>query len=335
LKRFFAILLAAVSVWPVAHGQSATAPVNVPYRFTQAGRPVQSGELWLFYYGWGYVETYSLGQIRGGSVRVQLSDVIVRDHIKPPDNWEMFAVIVEVPNIGWYRTSDLGDFVADTVSALDRLGTVQVRAGIHVVDLPAPVKQKIRALNQDGTPRAGLTLRLEMYVTEANHYGVHHGLGEVREVTTDRNGEAELVAPIYPLYVENEFYEETQQPSGRALERKRGERLEAGQEHTLQHVWDRAPDRTFRLHIRNADGTAGSGALYAREGYGCDAGSILRGTTDARGDLTASFALEHATELLLGRDDRELQDQDSLTQGERNQLSRFGEVTIVWPRSEK
>jgi hypothetical protein len=164
---------------------------------------------------------------------------------------------------------------------------------------------------------------------------VHQGFDDWREVTTDRNGEAELTAPIYPLFLDHTFYDEAQRPGGRSLVPQRGERLEGAAEHTLRHVWDREPNRTFRLHIRRADGAPGRGALYAREGYGCDAGATELGVADARGDLIATFALEHATELFLGRADREPRDDDSLTEDEISTLNQSGEVSIVWPRQDR
>src|SRR4029077_16562073 len=134
--------------------------------FSVAGQPVRSGKVWLYYYGWDYVETYTLGTIQNGLVGVSMSDEIVRNTIKPPDNWEHFVVVVEVPGVGWYRSPDLEDFVRDTVTALDRLGTFTVRGGVHVVDLPLPVRQRIRTFNQDGTPRPFQKLTFEMYVSE-------------------------------------------------------------------------------------------------------------------------------------------------------------------------
>jgi len=331
LKRLLAILLVIGGLAPVPRAQSNVAPVDVTFRFSVAGEPVQSGKLWLFFYGWGFLDTYTVGDIRDGLIRVRMTDAIVRDEIKPPDNWDMFAFVVEVPNVGWYRTPDLGDFVGDTVGALDRLGAMQLRDGVHVVDLPAPARQRIRVLNQNGTPRAGLTLTFEMYVTEQNRCARHQGFGDRRQVVTDRNGVAELVAPIYPLFLANDSYEETID-SFRHLQRKDGQRLEAGREHTVRQVWDRAPDRTFRIHIRDANGRPGRGTLSVREGLGCDAGARTLGTTNAGGIVTARFAIEHAEELFLSRDDREAAADDSLTAEEMATLARTGELAIVWPR---
>jgi hypothetical protein len=162
VKTLLTTLALVVALESLVPSQSTGALVDAVFRFSVAGRPVQSGKVWLFYYGWASVNTYALGNIRDGLVNVRMSDDVVRDEIKPPSDWEMFAVVVEVPGVGWYRTPDLGDFVHDTVAALDRLGTVRVRQRVHAVDLSPPVKQKIRALNSDGTPRAGLRLRFEM-----------------------------------------------------------------------------------------------------------------------------------------------------------------------------
>jgi len=334
LKRRLVLVAVGVAIVSLLSAQSPVNAIDVRFRFTIGGRPVESGKLWLFYYGWGYRETYTVGEIRNGLVRVRMSDEIVRNEIKP-GNMDGFALIVEVPKVGWYRTADLGNFVADTVSALDHLGTGQIRDGLHVVDLPAPAKQRVRALNQDGSPRAGLQLRFEMYVTEANHCGVHEGFDDWREVVTDRNGNAEFVAPIYPLFLAGDFYEETMQPFGRVLERKAGEAIAAGTEHVLRHVWERAPERSFQIHVRNIDGSPGGGKLYAREGYGCDADTEPLASADSHGDIAARFAIEHATELFLARDDREPRAEDALSDAERGQLNRSGQLTIVWPRSSK
>ena len=59
------------------------------------------------------------------------------------------------------------------------------------------------------------------------------------------------------------------------------------------------------------------------------------GTANASGDIIATFPIEHAVELFLARDDTVPKNDDSLTDAERELLSRSGEITIVWPRSGK
>jgi hypothetical protein len=299
---------------------------TVSFRFSVAGKPVQDGKLWLFYFGWGFREIHKLGGIRNGLIAITIDSKEWFETVEP----DAFALVVEVPGAGWYRTADLHD-ASEAVSAVEQLGRSQVQNGTHRIDLPRPTRQTFRTLNSDGTPRGNATLRIEMWATAANHCGVHEGFGDWRTLTTDRNGVAAFSAPLHPLYVEAAFYEEHLIRGRRVLSLQHGRRMEPTIDHVLKGVWDPPRDGTFRIHVEGVDGKPAIATLL-RDNDACMSPGTPVGSTDAHGDIVATFAPKLVRTLRLAQDDRVWESGDDLTDDEFDQLLATGRISIVWPR---
>jgi len=171
-----------------------------------------------------------------------------------------------------------------------------------------------------------------MWVTAANHCGVHEGFADWRSLTTDRNGTASFVAPAYPLYVEAAYYKKTLTHGRTVLQLQHGERLDAGTDHVLQGVWDAPADRTFRLHVVRPDGRPAQATLL-RDTDACMSLGIPVGSTDANGDIVARFAPEVVGSLTLLEDYRDYEQGDELTEEEVGRLFESGTLSVVWPRA--
>jgi hypothetical protein len=75
---------------------------TVSFQFSIAGEPVRAGKLWLFYSGWGFREIHRLGEIRRGRIAISNDSKAWFDSVAP----DAFAIVVEVPGAGWYKTPD-------------------------------------------------------------------------------------------------------------------------------------------------------------------------------------------------------------------------------------
>src|SRR5262249_7358275 len=133
--------------------------IDASYRLTLRKKPV-SGTLWLYYYGWGYLDREELGQLKNGSTRVRLSVETTRRILATPSTPEAFLVALYVDGVGWFRSQDFGNPEAGVAAAIASLGSQVTRGAVRILALTPPTRQTIQVRNTDGFPRAGLSLRL-------------------------------------------------------------------------------------------------------------------------------------------------------------------------------
>jgi len=326
------VTLAVVCLAAPLTGQTSRTALE-PYRFTIAGAPVAEGELWLYYYGWGYVEHQRLGEVRDGETDLRPTADAVLAGADIPANVEAVLVALHVPGTGWYQVLDVGHRPGPT-TPMAPLPKGQVPLGPGgLVDLAPPVRQRLRLLNPDGSPRAGQAMTVEIYLSRENHCGVHRtfeGTDTRFELTTDADGVAEVTAPLGPLWLALPFYSERGGPLGRRLTWQQGDRLPASTRHTIQRIWDPEPDRSFRVRVRRPDGSpAVSAELWVMDDANVCVPTWRRvGVADAEGNIAASFAPEH-TELarVAGA---EWWNYADLSQQQLAELYRDGQLTVVW-----
>jgi hypothetical protein len=249
-----------------AAGPPQAERVVTTFRVTIGGTPVADGQIWLYYYGWGYLERYRLGDVREGEAHVELTARAVREQINLPSNVDAVFVALHALGAGWYRIADLEPSSDLLLPAVDRLGRPDRTGSSKVIALPPPTARHLRLLNTDGSPRAGMQVEVEPFVSRSDHCGAHSSYGDEDsrfEATTDDQGVTRFIAPPGPLFLKTGHYEESATPLGRLLTCEPGEDLDAAADHTLRHVWDPEPDRTFHLHVRRPDGSpATSAALF-------------------------------------------------------------------------
>ena len=123
MKWFSVAVMALVWTFSTAVFAQEQAPViDAPYRFTVRNRPV-SGTLWLYYYGWGFLERERLGVVQNGNVHVLLSWQKATEIRSVAGAPTAYLVALNVPRVGWYRSSDFGDLHAGIAPAIASLGT--------------------------------------------------------------------------------------------------------------------------------------------------------------------------------------------------------------------
>lgn len=330
----FSAMLALVCLASLGAGP-AREQESEPYRFTIAGVPVAEGELWLYYYGWGYVERRRLGDVRRGETEIRPTAEALVGDAEIPENVEAVLVALHVPGVGWYEILDVGHRPGPT-TPMPPLPTGQVPlAPGGPVDLPAPVRQELRLLNPDGSPRAGQTMTVEIFLSRENHCGVHRtfeGTDARFELTTDADGVAEFTAPLSAIWLAAPFYSERGGPLGRQLTREPGVRLPVSTRHAIQRIWDREPVRTFSIRVQRPDGSPATSAhLWVNESiYACGVTWSPAGAADAGGEIVASFAPEHQAMIWIADEDGGLDGREVLTEPQLEELYRTGALTIVW-----
>lgn len=87
----------------------------------------------------------------------------------------------------------------------------------------------------------------------------------------------------------------------------------------------------FGFTSKGPDGNPTEATLL-RDTVECMSAGIRVGSTDAHGDIAATFAPELVTELKLFDDGRDYEQGDELTEGELRQLFATGRLSLAWPR---
>ena len=329
-----------------ARGQELAQTLSATYNFSIAGAPISKGTLWLYFYGWGYLDRRELGQVTNGSVDVRLTAETLRETRKG-ENPKAYLVALDAPGIGWFRSPDFTDPSHDLIGAIDKLGALTERGLVRAVTIPSPVRQTIRLLNADGTVRPGVEIDLATYVTKANHCGMHESLTsdeqprrrEMPTLVTDAHGEAEFVAPLAALYLDLGFFKEHPSSGIRWLEQDQGIQLEPAREHVVQRIWDRMSDRAFRVRVTRPDGRPIRAVHWRRSenSNSCGTGTVapweLELESNDRGEIAVEFAPEHTDLIWLELDG--VNGRRQLSDDETGRLYQTGEVTIVWdPRKQ-
>lgn len=317
--------------------QQAVAPepsVEAVYRFKLDGKPVEKGEVWLYYHVWHSAWHFQLCEVTHGTARVRLSPARYREEDDYLNDSYRFIAALHIPGVGWYRTPDFTAALTNLLPMLDSLGRSKVMGGVHVVDLPDPVKQVLHIQNPDGSTRAGMEFTVEPFGETENHCGVHVGFegpDAVRTLTTDGNGTASFTAPPADLYLEVYYYEEGRNALGRTLTGRRGLRLPAAREHIVRQAWDMAPPKPFRITIVRPDGTPGRAMFMAKYQFiGCGSSERILGTSGPDGVIVDTIAFEHFEGFWIADDDGS-EERHILSEIEMLRLIETGELTVPRP----
>src|SRR4029077_12330214 len=162
--------------------------------------------------------------------------------------------------------------------AIERLGKIGSSVGNgHALDPAAPVRQRIRLQNPDGTPRANQSVTVLAFATSIGHCARTTGFGPI-DLKTDDTGIASFRAPIGKEFLVVEHFDE------KTDEKRNGEDLDPGTDHTIRARWEKKPERDFVLRIRQEDGTPAKAEVFA-DGDGCDVSGRSFGKTNAKGEV--------------------------------------------------
>jgi len=322
---------------PVGIQQASAEPAD--YHLLIDGQPIAQGTVWLYYYGWGYLQRTELGTIQQGSVRIELRGDTLNS-INSPQAPDAFLVAVEVPGVGWFRSADFTDPAENLPRMLRSLGVATTARGSDAVaiSLQAPATQSIQILDGDGNPRPGMELAISTLVASTNHCGEHMGFSfsgsinvdDVRRVVTDNDGRAQFVAPLEPLYLDMPYYAESEHDGRHTLTMKVGIKLEPERVHVVRQIWERPPTRPFRMKITSAGGAAVPGVqIFETDNVASCAGSTLVGTTGGNGEVSLDLAPEMIGYMFIGREG--VEGTRPLTDQEVNNLVENGQVDIKLP----
>ena len=320
-------------------GIQHASPEPADYRMLIDGQPIAQGTVWLYYYGWGYLQRTELGTIQQGGVRIELQAETLNG-INAPQPPDAFLVAVEVPGVGWFRSADFTDPAESLPKMVRSLGVATTARGSDevAISLQAPANQSIQILDGNGNSRPGMELTISTLVASTNHCGVHMNFSvagsstvdDVRRVVTDNDGRAQFVAPLEPLYLDATYYTESDRDGRHVLTMKEGIKLEPERLHVVRQIWEPPPPRLFRIKVMTAGG-APAGGVQVFETDNVDACVSPRpvGTTDGNGDGRVDLSPEMIGYMFLGREG--VDGTRPLTGQELNDLVENGQVEIKLP----
>jgi hypothetical protein len=332
-------LLSALLSLLVLAGAQQDAQASAEYRLLIAGRPIGQGTVWLYYYGWGYLQRTELGTIQQGAVRIELREETLKA-IQTPQTPDAFLIAVEVPDVGWLRSADFTDPRANLASALRSLGTDSVSREDNTVtiSIPSPVKQRIQILDADGNPRPGMALAISTLVSSTNHCGAHMNFSfgghldveDVRRVVTDNEGRAEFFDPLEPLFLETPYYEDGERDGRRTLKMKFGIKLEPSRIHVVRQIWDAPATRPFRVSVVTSARAPVAGVeISETPNVDSCVSPMVAGTTDANGQIVLDLSPETVVDMFLGREG--VEQRRPFTSDELKRLFESGRIDITLP----
>jgi len=323
---------------PVGIQQASAEPAD--YHLLIDGQPIAQGTVWLYYYGWGYLQRSELGTIQQGAVRIELRGDTLNS-INSPQAPDAFLVAVEVPGVGWFRSADFTDPAENLPRMLRSLGVATTARGSDAVaiSLQAPATQSIQILDGDGNPRPGMELAISTLVASTNHCGVHMNFSfagstsvdDFRHVVTDNDGRAQFTAPLEPLYLDAMYYTESDRDGRHVLTMKEGIKLEPERLHVVRQIWEPPPTRLFRIKVTTAVGVPVSGVPISEavNTASCGVNWAIVSATDGDGNASLDLAPEMIESIFLGRED--VDTRRPLTGQELNELFEKGRVDIKLP----
>ena len=302
--------------------------LDAAYRVTVHGAPLQTGNLWLYRLNHGGLEPFLLGRIQRGAVRAVLTAQDILATIEPHTTGQWYLLALEADGIGWYKTPGF-IHLRELEKYMTNWGGSAASPG--VIDVPAPLEQRIHLLNPDGTPRRRESVGISTFVSTDNHCGVHVGFAGIdpeRLVTTDEEGVATFIAPLQTVHLHRSFYTERTTPMGRVLTKHDGEELPGGREYVVRHIWEREPDRRFRMRVVRPDGSPVRDVTvwYSESSDSC-AGPGPVGTSGRDGEVELTLSPAHVDAISLRHSSGSVLDLDA---NALQRLYRSGSLTVVW-----
>ncbi|MCL4177265.1 MAG: hypothetical protein KJ072_05920 [Verrucomicrobia bacterium] len=313
-------------------------PEGADYEVRVAGEGasavVTSGTVWLYQDVYGGVQRFKLGEIREGRVWVELSARRLAEEIKPASNTRQFWVVLELPELRWYRSAGIepSDPLRGWLPALEALGTVErVDSGkLRKLELPALTVRRLRFLSADGVALKGESIPLSVYVTQYNHCAVHEGL-PLGVFETDEEGWLEVVAPAMPLYAElRHLVQDGTGFAGEMYACEGGMRIELDAEAII--VRTRLPAERWELRLRDRRGNPVPHVTLVEwiRITGCGANDGPLGKSDAAGRLQVILRPQEIERLAL---EAESGARRFLTEAELATLMREKSIALEWPAS--
>ena len=277
---------------------------RLQYRVLAEGQAVD-GRLWLYAGGWGWLERVELGRIEGGTLDATVTPETF------PEQWRFAAnngylVALETDGGRWYRSEmrvspheppeaviarsalleSLPSFVAE-------LGSVETLGGeARTLVLPEQKERRITLLHEDGSPLAGETIGVDLFVWRQNHCGAAQGLGfttgaVLGERTTDARGSFSVPDSGTTLLLRRRYYPVVDSGSGAVLRQHRDTvEIEPGDDVTIRSMWD-APRSEGAVSVRllslNGEPVPGWYVVFDMNFNTCGPPTYFQGPSDAQG----------------------------------------------------
>ena len=328
---------ALIAVLMVAGAQALTAPgpIDATYRFTVGGAAVVDGTLWLYNEESFGPDRVELGTVRNGVGTIHL-DASMIESIDSHGDKNVYWVALHVEGMAWFKTPSFEDPFREMAAAIKT-----------IADSKPPVTHSLQLLDPSGRPRAGLQIRVHTYLGEKGRCRVRNEFydsdpieganDDSHHLMTDHDGRVQFVAPFTRLVLHVEHYTRQQNGAGRDV---------LVQAHALDlppalnqavRLQMRAPARSFSVRVTTPGNAPLAGMWLVRGEGACGANESLEGTTDANGDVDATFAPEHTSSLWLqpaapdgfyyaASDDR----RRILSEAELAQLFKTGTLAVMW-----
>jgi hypothetical protein len=296
---------------------------------------VVSGEVWLYRYDWGNLETQKLAGIQNGIAVLPSDFEKLKHELGPNPERGKYVLAINVGQTLWYRTPDLSfnELSSGWLQIFRSLGPAAVAGNNEArLILPAPVKRHITLLYPDNRPAVYEDIDVSVYLTDQNHCGVHTGL-PLGTYRTDARGAIEVAAPLVPLYLDNiAHYDEADvKNTGAPYSVARGVKLGSDAAIEVRKLWRFAdfepfPVQGYQVQILSSDGAPRQGVGVAViTNTGCGAAGSEDARTDAYGIARLRFAPQTTPTLSLSPSHGEM---PSLTPGEMQSLLRDHKVTV-------
>jgi len=295
--------------------------------------PVPEGTVWLYHYNWGGFQRFKLSDIRQGQAKLELDARKLREEVKPARNTDAFLIVLEFPQMSWYRTKDLKPktLLQQWRPALETLGKVRPPEDepVRTIVLPALEGTKFRLVSPEGKPLARRSIPVSIFVTSQNHCGVHQGL-PLGMFATDDDGWLEVRAPDASLYLDLRHWTLAGEGfAGQMYAGDEGLRVEPGTKQIQLKTSLPGEQWELRLCDRMGDPVPNILFLEWMKISRCGASSGALGRTDAEGAVRV-WVEPSAVAHLAFKDAHG--EQRRLSEDELTTLFREKALTVEWSR---
>ena len=340
------------------------------YRLTvgDENHPIQSGKVWIYGAGWGWINRVQVAEIHDGMARMQfdVSDFPFIKYDGRPTA-EKFIAAIELDDGSWYRGPDypsagerkkthvpVRELIENFGPYFHQLGRLDsLEDGVMTLVLPPLVERRLTFLHEDGAPAAGMKVPIDLYVAKGNHCGVHQGLRvplydgkrHLAVEVTDNLGQVVFRSqPGAVLYVDLSWWPRTSPPESPWgwREHRIGVRTDTSDNVVIRSRWEPIKFSTVELEIRDRLGRPVSGHQVVWHHATKECGSLYWnkfGPSDPDGRVTMRILGEATREIdVLKKDPEKYSGRrrvlKALSEDERGRLVRDGELTLTLDTSE-